>query len=309
MNRTRKQCHAALGLLLWLQVSAGAHVGERLYPVSYLSDEMLAGVQLDGRIEEWYELLGEPAMTSLDFRINGEGEPPDPATLYFRIWLAWHDDPARFYVAFVAADDVYKNVYQDPNESSETSRFLMEWNDGIHLTIDGDHSGGGGCSWDCSSEDWAEAYGETQSYVAIARTPSGPNVEGPPTTRSWVVLPPYGEGGGSVAGEAPVISVIEFYVTPFDSWGSGWDSAGDNEVSELSGGKVIGFAIMYWDWDPPLIGHLEVEPLLPEGVEPGYFNSFRGDALLDGILLPVEPEDSAVEGSTWGRIKASLKVK
>ena len=253
-------------------------------------------------------------MTSLDFRFNGEGEPPDPASLDFRIWLAWHDDPARFYVAFVAADDVYKNVYQDPNESSETSRLLMDWNDGILFTIDGDHSGGDGCFLkDCSSDEdwteWAEAYRETQSYVAISRTPSGPNVEGPPGARSWVVLPPYGEGGGSVAGEAPVISVIEFYVTPFDSWGNGWDSAGDNVVSGLAAGRVIGFAIMFWDWDPPLIGHLEVEPLLPEGLKAGYFYSLRGDALLDGVLLPVEPEGTAVEGSTWGRIKASLKVK
>ena len=45
-------------------MSAGAHVGDRLYPIAYLSEEMLAQIQLHyGRIDEWYELVGEPAMT------------------------------------------------------------------------------------------------------------------------------------------------------------------------------------------------------------------------------------------------------
>ena len=58
----------ALGLLLSLAMSAGAHVGDRLYPIAYLSEEMLAQIQLhDGRIDEWYELLGEPTLTLLDF--------------------------------------------------------------------------------------------------------------------------------------------------------------------------------------------------------------------------------------------------
>ena len=308
MNRIRKQCHAALGLLLWLPASAGAHVGERLYPVSYLSDEMLAEVQLqDGRIDEWYELLGEPAMASLDFRKIGEEEPPDPASLDFRIWLGWHDDPARFYVAFVAADDVYKNTHDYGVELES----WMSNNDSIQLSIDGDHSGGEGCRSSCKEEeDFAQARGQTQSYDAIARTADGPTLDDYETryfTRefAWTVMPPYGEAGGSVAGEAPVISVIELYVTPFDWWGNGYDSAEDNVVSELTAGKVIGFQIVVWDMDPPQRHH-EIRSLRPVGV--GIEEVLSG-GLLDGILLPIEPEGTAVEGSTWGRIKASLKVE
>ncbi len=130
MNRIRKQWHAALGLLLWLPASASAHVGERLYPIPYLSDEMLVEVQLDGRIDEWYELLGEPAMTSLDFRERSEEEPPDPSSLDFRIWLAWHDDPVRLFVAFVATDDVYKNDH----DYSVGSRRLISNNDSLVTT-------------------------------------------------------------------------------------------------------------------------------------------------------------------------------
>ena len=312
MNRIGKYWHPALGLLLWLPGSAGAHVGDRLFPVSWLSDDMLAEVQLDGRIDEWYELHGDPAMTSLDFRKIGEEIPPDPATLDFRIWLAWHDDPARFYVAFVGTDDVYENSH----DYSVRSRSFFGSNDSIGLAIDGDHSGGGGCRFqDCWEIEgaWPEAQGQTQEYEAIARTVEGPTLDDSGTRVrtgefAWTVLPPYGEAGGSVAGEAPVISVIEFYVTPFDWWGSGWDSAADNVVSELTAGQAIGFSIAVWDYDPPQEHH-EEKGYLPEGVDLTDMALLRGDGLLDGILLPVEPEGSAVEGSTWGRIKASLKVE
>ena len=45
--------YPTLGLLLWLAIQAEAHVGDRLYPIAYLSDEMLAEIQLgDGQIHE-----------------------------------------------------------------------------------------------------------------------------------------------------------------------------------------------------------------------------------------------------------------
>ena len=304
MNRIRKNCNAVLGLLLCLPAAAGAHVGERLYPVSWLSDEMLAEVRMDGFIDEWQELLGEPTMTTLEFRDIIGDVPADPASLDFRIWLAWHDDPARFYLAFVAADDVYENAH----DYSVLSRSVMSFYDSMGLAIDGDHSGGPGCYGTCEQDEedeWSEAYGQTQYYSAIARTASGPILRG---GGSWSGLPPYGQGSGSVAGEAPVISAIEFYVTPFDWWGGGWDSAEDNAISELAAGQVIGFAVVVYDFDPPQKVH-EEDYLVPEGVERRDLLFVRGDGLLDGILLPVEPEGSAVEGSTWGRIKASLTLE
>ena len=91
-------------------------------------------------------------------------------------------------------------------------------------------------------------------------------------------------------------------------WGNGWDSGGDNVVSELASGQVIGFAVVVYDWDPPQKVH-EEDYLVPEGVERIDLPFVRGDGLLDGILLPVEPEGSAVEGNTWGRIKASLDAE
>ena len=308
-------CCAALVLLLSLTMPAGAHVGDRVYPVIYLSDEILAEIQLqDGLIDEWVELLGEPTMTLLDFVDQWGQRTPDPTDLDFQIWLAWHDDPARFYVAFVASDDVYKNTH----DYSSRSLDLILSNDGILLAIDGDHSGGTGCDPGCSEEDWLEIRGQTQYYEAIARTVSGPTLDDNATryrtaTFPWTVLPPYGEGGGGVAGEAPVISVIELFITPFDFWGGTWDNPDDKAVSDLTAGEVIGFAMMVFDNDQPVESGEEGVFWVSEGTQsdqrPALFDILdnRADRFVDGLLLPSEPEDSAVESVSWGRIKVSLQ--
>ena len=197
----------------------------------------------------------------------------------------------------------------------------MMRHDSIMLGIDGDHSGGAGCTNEgCSlEEDWPEARGQTQRYEAIARTVAGPTLDDPGVRHQtgefpWTVFPPYGDGGGGVAGEAPVIWVIELYVTPFDRWSGGWDSAGDHLVSDLAAGQVIGFAIMVNDRDDP------PEWMLwkPEGMQPADGPAFvdlwnaRGNCLVDGLLLPAGPDDpgdSAVESVSWGRIKASLEIE
>ena len=311
----QKRCCSALCLVLSLTMSTGAHVGDRMYPIAFLSEEMLAEIRLDdGRIDEWIELLGEPTMTLLDFADNWGQRTPDPADLDFRIWLAWHDDPARFYVAYVASDDVYKNTHDYGSQDG------IQWNDGILLAIDGDHSGGAGCSSSCSEEDWLEIRGQTQYYEAIARTASGPTLDDVGTryrigTFPWTVLPPYGEGGGSVAGEAPVISVIELYITPFDRWGGTWNSTEDKVVSDLTAGQVIGLAMMVYDNDEPSESSEEgvfwVSEAMQQGDPPALFDimSHRADRFIDGLLLSAEPEGSAVDAVSWGRIKASLEFE
>ena len=85
----------------------------------------------------------------------------------------------------------------------------------VSLAIDGDHSGGVGCTNDYLEEDWREFHTATQYYEAIARTVSGPTLDNPiiryeMDAFAWTALAPYGEAGGGVAGEAPYISVIEF---------------------------------------------------------------------------------------------------
>ncbi|MCY3762867.1 MAG: hypothetical protein OXH50_16590 [Gemmatimonadetes bacterium] len=310
----KKWC-AAIGVLFWIVVSANAHSGERVFPITCLTDEMLAEIRLDdGLIEEWFDLIGEPGMTLLDFEEERGDLPLDPSDLDFRIWLAWHNDPARFYVAFVASDDVYINTH---DFSGDGFQDLMFENDMMMLAIDGDHSGGAGFAG--TPDDWLNHRGNAQHYEAIASTVSGPTLDDPRTRNTiegfpWTVLPPYGDSGGGVAGEAPTISVIELYVTPFDRWDSDFLENGvDNVVSDLAAGQTVGFAVAAVDQD-----HSEPEIWVPRGIEPdNEFDSLtldmltsRADSFLDGILLPADPAGgTAVGQATWGRIKAALKIE
>ena len=138
--RTRDMLHAAVCLLL-LSASAGAHSGGPVYPVPYLTDGMVADIRLaDGSVDEWYDLVGEPTMTPLGFEDGSWGPGPDPADLDFGIWLAWHDDPARLYLAIAVSDDLYKNTFV-PGYPDELDNWML-FQDNIILGIDADHSGG-----------------------------------------------------------------------------------------------------------------------------------------------------------------------
>ena len=310
-----KQLRTVL-VLLFVPVSIGAHSGDRVFPIPYLSDEMLAAIQLDdGRVDEWGELLGDPAMTLLDFAEQG-GALPDLSDLDFRIWLGWHDDPDRLYVAFVASDDVYKNTH-DYNAIRGSGRDLMHRHDSMSLAIDGDHSGSEGCTNECLEEDWLEFHSTTQYYDAIAHTASGPILDNPIVryemdVLAWTALAPFGGSGGSVAGEAPVISVIEFYVTPFDHLVH--DDVEGSIISDLTAGEIIGFSIMVNDWDD--VRYYSWTPGAMQRSDSDGFTDIvflRADYFLDGILLPddstIRENDTAVESISWGLIKASLKFR
>ena len=320
--RIRKQWHAALFLFLGLGLSARAeaHLGDRVFPIPYLSDEMLEQIQLDdGLVDEWYELVGEPTMTLLDFTGEEPHSPPllpDPSDLDFRIWLAWHDEPARLYVGFVASDDVYKNTHDYGSSGDGMSQY-----DSIMLAIDGDHSGGKGSNSETPLEKAIEIHGQAPFYQAISRTVRGPTLNDfryrfQIGQASWTTLPPYAEGGGGVAGEAPVIWVIELYVTPFDRWGEPWESPEGSVVSHFAAGQVIGFAMVVLDHDPPAIDvkRWSVEVQQSDETDTTFWNIIRNraDSFLDGLLLPADPAGpgvSAVESVSWGRIKASLEME
>ena len=315
----KKQWRAALVLFLGLATSSGAHLGDRVYPVTYLSDEMLERIDLkDGLVDEWYELVGEPSMTLLDFTGEEPHSPPllpDPSDLDFRIWLAWHDEPARLYVAFVASDDVYENTH-DYSSSPH-----LHLHDSIMLAIDGDHSGGAGSGNGTPLEEVIEIQGQAPDYEAIPRTVSGPTLNNglyrfQKKQTFWTTVPPYGDSGGGVAGEAPVIWVIELYVTPFDRWGETWESPEGSVVSHFAAGKVIGFSVVVLDHDPPAYDsqNWAVQVRQSDDSDSPLWNIFRNraDSFLDGLLLPADPAgpgDSAVESVSWGRIKASLVIE
>ena len=321
VTEARKQWRAALVLLLGSTLAAGlsaraeAHLGDRVYPIPYLSDEMLAEIQLDdGQIQEWIDLLGEPTLSLLDFTEETRQSPPDPSDLDFRIWLAWHDEPARLHVAFVASDDVYKSTHD-----YSTFRYAIHQHDSIMLAIDGDHSGGRGSESNTPLEEEIEIHGQAQYYEAISRTASGPNLNDllyrfQKEQDSWTTLQPYAESGGGVAGEAPVIWVIELYVTPFDRWGETWESPEGSVVSHFAEGQVIGLTMVVFDHDPPGVesNNWALRVQLADETYTTRRNIFfhRAYTFLDGLLLSADADPgTAVESVSWGRIKAFLEME
>ena len=324
-TRNRYRRYYSICLILSLAITAGpstqarAHSGDRVYPIPELTDEMLSQIRLDdGSVDEWYDLTGEPTLTLLDFREPYNNRLPDPSNLDFRIWLAWHDDPDRLYVAFVFSDDLYRNTH---DHNADFPRNAMSYlHDSIALAIDGDHSGGGGGTSSTPVEEWALIHGQTQNYEAIARTASGPILNDRfvlvhTGNFAWTIFPPYGDGGGGVHGEKPTISVIEMYVTPYDRW-EGLDSSPEETLfSELAAGQVIGFALIVNDNDTDQEDFRD--SWTPEAIQtedpPTDIEFYRADVFLDGLLLSADPTDTeektTVESVTWGRIKTALEIE
>ena len=295
-----------VGLLLGQVGPAPAHVGDQIYPIFQLTDAHLAVIDLhDGLIDEWLEIVGEPTLTALHFAEWSEASPFNPADMDFRLWLAWHEGTNRIYGAMQQADDIYLLI-----DKERQDLFWLTFQDaGINFHIDGDHSAGeygvAPASFDTEAEFLLRHSQTAQGYLIIG----GVYVAGPRVRlrnpfyvydQNWFALPPYAEGGGGSAGENPTISVTEFYVTPFDRFV--WNSPEESQVSELSPGKVIGFAININDQDAD--DDLGAYTL---GEGRGLASSAR--QFVDGVLLGSggeSPDESVVESITWARIKAQF---
>ena len=106
-------------------------------------------------------------------------------------------------------------------------------------------------------------------------------------------------------GDNPTIWVTEFYVTCFDQL----DHLNPEKsvVSRLAEGKVIGFDLNVRDYDAEPGGPRALYWLRdPEGAEE---DAVGADYMVDGLLLGLDDDfgDSAVQSTSWARIKASLK--
>ena len=124
----------------------------------------------------------------------------------------------------------------------------------------------------------------------------------------WPAMEPYAGGGGGVLGSNPATWVLEMKVTPFDALVYNDESL--SKASELYPGKTIGFELRVFDADkePPFVSAFPylLTPLeLSAAIYAGHF--------VDGLLVgagedPSRYDDvSAVQPSSWARIKAALK--
>ena len=289
--------------------SSPAHIGDEIYPFYELLDKDLRRIDLtDGSVEDWLEVLGEPSLTATDFVWGFQSDPGeyDPWTVDFRIWLAWNQSTSTLWVAMERFDAVYINRYDgyDP--------YMMEfWDSSIVLMVDGDHSGGRYAGWFEETRGWDvhEAFEymdqkhqrQAQEWVAIAETPDGEPLFHPGLSE-WVAREPYAASGGGVIGGIggrAAVTVTELMVTSFDDL-----IYNDEDVSEASRfylGKTIGFDIRTRGPGSVFIsltGRKEAR--------------FLADLFVDGLLVGAGESlygGSAVEPSSWGRIKAALDAR
>ena len=96
--------------------------------------------------------------------------------------------------------------------------FVRGGEDHIEIEIDSDHDGSIAWEPDMRRDDIDQ---KAQRYFAVPLRHETSRVglgflENYFEDESWWGYPPYGDGGGSVAGENPVVWVTEFYATPFD---------------------------------------------------------------------------------------------
>ena len=286
------------------------HLGDRLVPVFEIPGELLAEIDIhDGEIEDWLTVIGEPSLTGLDLTPQfwedigvDIGEEYNPGDFDVRIWLAWHRELNRIYVAAQGVDDVLVN---------KPSRSETYWDGMIFLEVDGDHSGGISVLPQEGDEDWKTWWQGVQFFRA---SPLEYRIDPTfhmgfldrPEECCWFTEPPYADMASAVRGERPSSWVTEMYVTPFDRLVP--DSKEETVISELGPEKVIGFRIRVFDVDDlqgdgSPYGIYTIPPMDPDPASP-----MGPDFFGDGLLVPAGGmEDSAVGSVSWGRIKASLE--
>ena len=300
-------------LLVFLAARVFAHAGDEIYPFLELLDEDLARIDLtDGSVDDWLEVIGEPSLTASDF--HWLNYPYDPSELDFRIWLAWHQASNTVWVAMERFDDLYFNRYDGGGLN-----WMWLWDSSIAFMVDGDHTAGQysrhlGPDCDmCTPELILARNRQAQRWMAIAEAPDGEILDYDGFSE-WVVREPYALAGSGVIGQRPAITVVEFMVTPFDDLI--YDDEDASEVSQLHPGKTIGFAMTTNDNDATEykdgLGPAIQLSLSPEVVGRGTLR-INASLFVDGLLVgagedPSSYDDiSAVEPSSWARIKAALR--
>ena len=290
--------------LLGLASEAHAHIGDEIYPFYELLDEDLHRIDLtDGSVEDWHDVLGEPSLTAADFYYPASHY--DPGSVDNRFWLGWHRRSGTLWVAMERLDDIYHN-----NHAGEINEWgfptMNRWDSYFSFMVDGDHSGG---RYLFAEDAKLQNNRQAQHWMAIAETAAGQQLAYDGASE-WATREPYAAAGGGGVGATPATTVTEMRVTPFDDLI--YDDEAASTASELYPGKVIGFSISTLDNDATEysdgLGPADSQSL---GDRVGAFQF--ADLFVDGLLIGAGEDPSrygdasAVEPSSWGRIKASFR--
>ena len=292
----------ALALILGLATGASAHIGDTIYLFYEIPDADVADLDLkDGSVDDWLDIVGDPAVDATDFFADpgvGDGAPYDPADMDYEVWFGWNESTGTLWGAMQRTDDVYVNEYEGGDLGS-----LWRWDSTIEFMFDGDHTGGeyginsGNCEGCTQHEIDVLNNSQAQQFTAIGEAPDGRHVGYQGKAQEWYLVLPYTDGGGGASGDAPVLSVTEFMVTPGDQLI--YNDPDASVFSTLTTGTIVGFQISIPDWD--VVGTYHAFHTLTGQEATWRFAERFADARLVGGT-----GGTAVEENSWGRIKASF---
>lgn len=289
-------------LFFLIVISTEAQVSDQVYPFIELTDEMRAQIDLkDGSVEDWLEVLGEPTLTPLDLATSFWGAEYDPSSFDFRIWLAWHHGRNHLFVAAEMVDDF---IHVHSNDRFTSSPGFTGGDLTVVFGVDGDNSGGN-LRID-NATGLTNPMQQAQRYTAFPGTyDNDNNVSLFPDALylDWLLHPPYTDGGGAMIDSEPSFGIVEYHVTPFDNLI--WENQEMSTVSSLFPEKTIGFCLQLADVDESTT---EFDSLHGLYASEDAWGSDASDLWVRGVLVgagdPVE--NTAVNGVSWARIKASL---
>ena len=292
----------ALAFILGLATGASAHIGDTVYLFFEIPDADVADIDLqDGSVDDWLDVVGDPSVDATDFFADpgvGDGAPYDPADMDYEIWFGWNESTGTLWGAMQRTDDVYINEYAGGDLGD-----LWRWDSTIEFMFDADHTGGeygfntSNCEG-CSEEEINLINNkQAQQFTAISEAPDGKTVGYQGKAQEWYLSLPYTDGGGGASGDAPVLSVTEFMVTPGDEIIYNDEDA--SVFSTLMTGTVVGFQISVPDWDVAGTYHA-FHTLTGQEATWRFAERFADARLVGGT------GGTAVEENSWGRIKASF---
>jgi hypothetical protein len=302
----RKSLLAVLMMAFTLGIvsRASAHIGSEVYLFFEIADEDVSEIDFnDGSLDDWIDLVGDPSLDATDFFADpgvGDGAPYDPADMDYRIWFGWNSTSSTIWGAMERTDDVYVNEYAGGNLSD-----LWKWDSVIEFMLDGDHSGGEygfnatNCEGCTEEEINLVNNRQAQQYLVIAEAPDGKQAGYLGAGQGWVNDVPYSLGGGTAFGDSPVTTLVEFYLTPFDNLI--FNDPAASEATNLVAGNTIGFQISVPDWDVAGTYHA-FHTVTGQAATWRYAERFA-----DARLVGVGGDITAVEESSWGRVKASFE--
>jgi hypothetical protein len=290
-----------IGLVLGLAGGASAHIGDTVWLIFEIADADVVDIDLqDADITDWEDVVGDASLTAADMFADptvGEGAPYDPADMDYRLWFGWNETASALYGAMERTDDVFVNEYAGGDLAS-----TWKHDGSFEFMVDGDHSGGdysNAANPDWTDEEKTMAHNRTaQQFIGIADAPDGQHITYQGAGNGWYTVAPYAGGGGGTTGDAPAVSVVEFFVTPGDD--IIWNSEADSKFSSLTAGKIIGFQMSIPDFDTEPAKYRAFHTITGQPATWRYADRFA-----DGRLVSAGGS-TAVEADSWGRIKASF---